>query len=316
MLERARTFYGSHWPDDQPLTIVLHPIPAARGHTTATIISDVAPVEALLDEEDLAGRFGVVFHEICHGLYASQPLARQRELDGYFTREARRSPYAAQAYALINEALATALGNGWARRRAAGRLDPGRWYDDAQIAGFARALYPEVEAYLEAGRAMDRRFVQRAVETLRRTSPEAIHAYASLLKELFLATDGKAVDLGEARRVVRRHFRVPSMTRASPLGHAETAAALRGARGHAAVLLVFSPGEEGQLRRLARAAPALRPWLGQLTRRRGSWAFSALDARHRPWIILRLARPSQLERALVALKEQRVIDPRRPFTSL
>jgi hypothetical protein len=317
MFERARTFYGGRWPDDLPLTVVLHPVPAARGRTTATIIADVAPVEALLDEEDLAGRFGVVFHEICHGLYAAQPPRLQRELDRHFTTH--RSPYAAQAYTLINEALATALGNGWATYRASGRLDPGSWYNDPQIAGFARALYPEVRAYLAARRTIDREFVLRAVEKLRRAQPEAIRAYANLLKDLFLATDGKAVDLGEARRVVRRHFRVPSMIRASPLGGAGAAAALRRTRRRAAVLLVFSPGEEGQLRRLARAAPAapaLGPWLDRLVARRGSWVFSALDARHRPWIVLRLARPAQLGRALTALKERRVIDPRRPFISL
>ena len=63
----------------------------------------------------------MVFHEICHSLYEAQPPAFQHEFERYFTESS--SPHARLAYQQVNEALATALGNGWAYARAGGGQD-------------------------------------------------------------------------------------------------------------------------------------------------------------------------------------------------
>ena len=61
-------------------------------------------------------RFGVIFHELCHSLFKAQPMALQKELDSWFL--SLRTPHAIFAYRYYNEALATALGNGWFTERA------------------------------------------------------------------------------------------------------------------------------------------------------------------------------------------------------
>ena len=314
MFDRAARFYGSAWPDGLPLTVVLHPVPGARGHTTAYVIAHVAPMEALLDEKDLAGRFGVLFHELCHALYESQPARRQAELERWFAADA--SPYAALAHGLLNEGLATALGNGWAREQATGELDPDPWYSDPQIDGFARALHPLVVDYLARGRSMDRELVTETVARYRARFPDAPRVFDNLLKEVFLATDEQVVGIGEAGRALRRRFRVPSMTRSSPLGHADTAKTLGEVNSRASAILIFSPAQQAQLERFARRVPAIGAWLPDLRKRRGSWVFSGLDRDQRLWIVIRIRRGQDLERALAALQRAGRVDPKRPFLEL
>jgi hypothetical protein len=314
LFDRVARFYRSHWPDSVPLTVVLHPIPAARGHTTAYVIANVAPVEALLDEKDLAGRLAVVFHELCHALYESQPAEVQQELHKAFS--AHRSPYTGQAYTLLNEALATALGNGWSYKQITGRLDPDRWYNDPQIDGYAHAIYPRLTAYLEAGRPLDRAFFAQAVAAYRERFPDAIYTLDNLLKEVFVAAEGKLLPVSAIGHAVRRHFRVPSMYRQSPLAHPQTVRSLGRLERQTAVLLVFFPGEEQQLAQLVRRVPALARRLPELRRRKGAWICSLLDGDHRPWILMRLTRSDQLEPAVAALKRQGQIRADRPFLAL
>ncbi|MCC6747889.1 MAG: hypothetical protein IT371_09545 [Deltaproteobacteria bacterium] len=299
LFAKLARFYGAAWPEAQPVVVVLHPIPAARGRTNATILGPVASVEALVDERDLVGRFGVIVHELCHALYQAQPPERQRALLGAFRRSP--SPYAPHAAGLLDEALATAIGNGWVERTLRGTADES-WYADEDIDRFAKLLVGRVERYLEAKRPLDEAFVREAIGRVAEKMPDVRVAYRSRLKRAFLATDGETFTTQEGVRQLRRAFTAQSIFHSSPLDHAQTVQAFREAGPEAAVVLVVTPQRRAQLRGLAAAAPPLARWLKQLEAQRGSFVFAAADERQRPWVVVVASKVEELERALAELK--------------
>lgn len=305
LFEKAVRFYGGTWPDDVPLVIYLGPIPSDRGHTTATMIADSALVEALLGEKDFPGRFGVVFHEICHGVFESQPLDLQREMDSWF-KSADSSKYGDYAYKLINEALATALGNGLAFRAITGAEDRAPWYDNPEIDEFARSIYPRVAEYFDAGKTMDRDFVLHAVEQYKKRFPEAPFSYDKFMEEVVLITDGVVMKSGPARAILKKFFRVRSLASMSPLAKPETIAEMKAAPGEALLILIVSPQERSQLRALEEAVAGLRRWSRDLPGP-GQWVFTGFDADRRPVLVFQVDDPPAFEALLEKIKKKKIL---------
>jgi hypothetical protein len=83
--------------------------------------------------------------------------------------------HAGPAWALLNEGIATAIGEGVAAERLAptafakASAQPLGWYNDAHIDPFARALFPSVKSALAAGKP------------LRELAPDVLTAYAKAL---------------------------------------------------------------------------------------------------------------------------------------
>jgi len=128
-------------------------------HALVEIHSGEAPTE----------RLDVVLHEIFHYFFASAPSASHTRLLAAFAQEA--DPLALHAYNLLDEALASALANGLARRRlrpasfAAYAAAPHSFYADAEIDRAAKALLPWVEPLLDRGSSL---FDAPAEEIIRR----------------------------------------------------------------------------------------------------------------------------------------------------
>lgn len=120
MFESALTFYKGNWPPRQPFRISFYPIPKGAQLSTGQSYGAFQSVGLIVDE-DLEGKFGVVFHELCHAIYDSQNQEMQKYLSEWFRKS--ESAFGLIAYQWINEALATALGNGWAYERAKGQID-------------------------------------------------------------------------------------------------------------------------------------------------------------------------------------------------
>ncbi len=310
LFERAARFYQSSWPARLPVTVALLPIPGASGHTHAVVEADASALEVLLDADEAPQRLAIVFHELCHSLFDAQPAAEQQRLERRFRQDP--SPFAPLAYGLLNEALATALGNGLAYRRLTGKEDASPWYSDAQIDGFAHALSPRVRAYLEEGRALDAELVAFAIDAYRRRFPDAPYRYENLLKEVVVATDGETIGARAAGDLLRRHFRVPSMVRVSPMGGPDAARTLREAAPGTALLLVSSARHARQLEAVARTLPALKPALAALARAPGETIHASLVG-GRPVILVRVSDAAGLARALEALKAEQLIRREQPL---
>lgn len=186
MVHRLATFYQSAWPDALPVWVAFHPIPPRAGFG-ATVTGNVTVSQMPAGFNDYDVYASVVLHEVAHRLFAEQPAAR-----AWWLRETMLgadSPSRELAYRWLDEALATATSNGWVYAQLTGTLDEGRWYDDPIIDRYARALYPQVEAYIEAGRAIDEAFLRSAVATFEATFPEALSDPDALFPYLSLVTD-------------------------------------------------------------------------------------------------------------------------------
>lgn len=214
---QVSTFYGTSWPSDIPFTVALCPIPLASG-----ISSAVPKVNTLIcsylseNDEDYKATLGVAVHEMCHSIYDEQSASVQQDIDDWFTLSTDKvAPY---AYAYFNEALATAIGNGWAYKQLNGKENEDAWYADEYIDGFAKAIYPLVRAYLREHQVLDRPFVDAAIEAFGMKFPNADRELAVILNSVGFYADAKDEDVltGYTDQLFSR-FRVASSYLRSPI---------------------------------------------------------------------------------------------------
>ncbi len=309
LLDRARAFYRSSWSAGRPLEVGFYPIPAARGHVTAELLGGVASVGVLTGDDDPAGTLGVLLHELGHALWAAQPRAVQHELADLFAQHP--SPHAPLAGAFLDEALATALGNGLVHRLATGRLDDDPWYDDPYVDGFARALEPRLERDLDAGGRLDAAFVDHAVAAFAAAFPDAPLRFDALLRSVCLVTEG---DAARAAAALRRHFRVTSLARSSPLGHPTTASFARETAG--TLVVVFTAAERNQARRFAELTPELGPAWEAVALDHGPLVWADRDPAGRARVVIQLDDPGGLDEAVAALADWGTVDPDQPLRRL
>lgn len=116
---------------------------------------------------DTVNSADVVAHEVVHILAAGMPQATQRALSAAVLAgcgAAHGPPAGVRRLAVLEEPLATALGNVEFRRRfqprrfAWGR----RWYGDAWVDVAARLLHPVLVERLASGRTLDLAFARDA----------------------------------------------------------------------------------------------------------------------------------------------------------
>jgi hypothetical protein len=99
----------------------------------------------------------VMIHEIFHILYDEESIDFKKGIERAFVNNpSRNSRY---AYLLLNEALATTLGNGWVYGQLKGAEDTGTWYRRTYTNLMAKAIYPMAKAYMSAGKSLDTNFI-------------------------------------------------------------------------------------------------------------------------------------------------------------
>lgn len=215
IFDRFNKFYNSTWTNDIPFQIALYPIPGKKGYTTATPHGNSLCIGVLTDETDYIGRNGVILHEMCHVLYDEQSKEFQKQLVSYFAEN--KSEYSKFASTYFDEALATALGNGWAYKNINGKMDEKEWYNDIFIEGFARGIYPLVETYLSENKQIDKDFIDKSIEIFGLKFPNANADYSILLNKLYLYYDNE--DESEITIPLRKYFRLSNVNSSSPILH-------------------------------------------------------------------------------------------------
>ncbi|MCX5792617.1 MAG: hypothetical protein NTY45_10475 [Elusimicrobia bacterium] len=159
----AAAFYRSSYKG--PLLVVLVPVPGGGGGSQPLLENifffEIPLYERSLDPGQLASSYGVIFHEMCHMLYAHKDAAVERKIAG-IAGEKRGSDWA------VNEALAISAGM-WAERKLSGgaRIWNENCGYDARTCAYAKALYPLVAQYLDAARHMDGEFFSFAGQQYR-----------------------------------------------------------------------------------------------------------------------------------------------------
>lgn len=153
-------FYNTNWDKDIPFELCLLPS-LEKNNLGARAFFNVAICEASFDLKDHLTFFSVAMHEIYHIVYDNQSLAMKSDVQKWFNNtKSNNSQY---ALLLMNEVLATALGNGYIMEQLAGKIEEADWYNNKYITAMAKEIYPVVKNYIEAKKPMDEAFIKTYV---------------------------------------------------------------------------------------------------------------------------------------------------------
>lgn len=142
-LSNMKSFYGSDWPVWLPNIIAVYPVPALQGNTSGTSYGHFAEQAILLNEKEASGVLAVSFHEMAHGYYLYQSKQMKNDWAEKMAKLSLKDRYIFNA--LLNEGLATILGNGMAYELMTGSIDKSEWYNDPYIESFARSNFELIQ---------------------------------------------------------------------------------------------------------------------------------------------------------------------------
>lgn len=190
-------FYHTTWDDSIPFEIAFYPLPNAKGFTAQAFYNNF--ISAIQTETtDYDELFSVMLHEIFHIIYDEQSLSVKKDIQRYFKENP--SLNSAYAYLLLNEALATALGNGYVYGKLKGEIDPNKWYNWKYISDMAQQMYPLVSQYITEKKPMDQAFINAYIQLYDTHFPEWTNEMDNLMNYRYMLSENKS-DFTEIRKV-------------------------------------------------------------------------------------------------------------------
>jgi len=188
--QKAAKFYGTNWNPALPFKVYILPVPEFAGPTyeVATPEGNVLTFSTSIKENsNLAKDLAVIFHELCHILYQNQPAEIQHNQEELFLNAS--SQYKIIAYQVLDEALATALGQGWYYKQLKGELDDDIWYSVEQIDNVSKAIYNLVEEYADNDKTLDATFINRYLELYEDKFEDALFEVNSNISNINILRD-------------------------------------------------------------------------------------------------------------------------------
>jgi len=186
---QAQRFYNATWDYSVPFWFVFYPQPRARGFS-ATAFGNISMSALPTSYTEFTGILTVMLHEASHILFDEESLAFKKELDRWVN--ANTSRYSRPSYALLNEAWATAVANGYFREKLVGSLSTGSWYNFKYNDQMAKAMYPFIKEYLEQGKPMDEALVDKQVEIYEKQFPGWLYEWENVLQGRTVMSDQPA----------------------------------------------------------------------------------------------------------------------------
>lgn len=182
----ALVFYGAEWSMDMPFRLVFYPVPETGGFSAAAYANTAeCALPAGLSNNGII--FGVLMHEIFHILYDEMPVSPKMQLRQWFMDcPARSNVY---AYYLLDEVLATGLGNGYVYAELSGHEDTGQWYNRSYVDLMARKMYPLIREYIRDGRSLDLDFVNVYLDLYEASYPRWYAEAANIMAYRMVLTD-------------------------------------------------------------------------------------------------------------------------------
>lgn len=293
-------FYQTSWTNDIPLQVAIYPIPGKTGSTTATPHVNSLCVGVLTNETDYVSRNGVVLHEMCHILFNEQSAEVQNNIEGYFTKNP--SPYAKIAYSFLDESLATALGNGWTYKKSTGKEDETNWYNNTTIDGFAKAMYPAINQYLDAKKPIDQEFVNQAITAFADKFPKSLYDYEIGMNGLMLYTEFE--DNKIIRTDLRKQFRVAGLSISSPVLHSYSLESMNSST--VSQMFIINQNHQEIISKLKEIFPEISNF--NYAGKAENLAF--IDKKGRTVIMMFLADMNELKPQLQKMKEAHYFDPK------
>ncbi len=200
LLARVGNLFDLRLQDVADLEVNLVALPEGARASRATLIENHAIVESRRGEAP-DDRLGVIVHEFVHYLYALSPRERHEAVLEAFLASER--PWSLRAYNLINEAVASAIGNGIVERRLQTEAEyrryhalPDSFYADFYVDTLAKALVPMLDRHLEDGRPLGAGFAADYLETAARALDGRLDDLAlQLVSSAVVATDPALAEL-------------------------------------------------------------------------------------------------------------------------
>ena len=165
LLGAMRVFYRAELPTELVLPVHLVAHPQANAPTSGLVFGQHSLIE-VLKGETAAQRLAVVVHEIAHFYHERASLDHHLNTMNHFTQAASKTGLV--GYYLFNEAMASAIGNGYLEQQinspeyfAKYLAYPLSFYANEGIDTAGKAALALVTEYLEQNRAMDDAFLQR-----------------------------------------------------------------------------------------------------------------------------------------------------------
>ncbi len=213
-LQQLAAFHGVPKDTATSARVALIGIARERGGAThGELRGSAIYVEAMPDAPPDT-RTGVIAHELAHLIYVQSPADQRRRVRGWFLDHP--SAIALPAYALFNEALASAFGNGIVERaligdeRFATLLGLGQsLYADTYVDAAGRAALPLLDAYLADGRRLDAEFVDAYVTRLAQSLGSRLTDQAFWLRVMVFA--GSSAELQQLGTTVADRVRTGSL---------------------------------------------------------------------------------------------------------
>ena len=214
LVRKTTRFYRAELPIKE-IDIVIVPLVGLKPKEKLTRSQSLGPlqvVEVILPSEKFS-HYGVVIHEIAHYCQAhSKPLERAFA----HVKKVSKTHGGLLKQSIFNEALATAIGNGYAEKRAGLKWSK-RWYENTVYDKYAKALYDKTKEYLLENKELDESFADHSLQTFKRLFPNIHKKPNTVFRSIFLATQGfesKGLAL-----LLRSKFPIEEMDLSSPISH-------------------------------------------------------------------------------------------------
>ena len=298
IFNKFNLFYNSTWTKDIPFQVAIYPIPGRKGETSSTPHINSLCIGVLTDEINTNAINGIILHEMCHILYGEQSVDFQQKLNSDF--DINKSPFSSFAYSYFNEALATALGNGWSYKKVNGKIDESDWYSNVIINDFAKILYPLVNDYLEQNKVIDTKFIDEAIISFGAKFPNAIYEYSNLLNTTIFYSDG--IEENEAVTIIGNYFNVSSLNISSPILHPYSIESMQNST--LTQLFVIDSNQNETIIKLSDIFPEIK----NLKFDKTPMNLSFIDAKGRAVIILILNNKKELNSELEKMKNKKLFD--------
>ena len=215
--DSIKAFYHSQWPSNLNFNVGLYLLPKKTRFSSAQSL-DQFEESSIIIGEDFESRLGIIIHEMCHSHFTNMKRKKFIEMKNYFF--SKDSLVAKTAYHYLNEAMATAIGNGYTYNILTGKHDQ-KWYNDPYIDGFAKKLYPLIKTYLKKNKSLDKTFYERSIQIFSKKFPNLDKKFEILLNSPLISTVGY-IDQQEVKNAIQRHFHFSRTSYSSPFTHPYT----------------------------------------------------------------------------------------------
>ncbi|WP_278020341.1 hypothetical protein [Flavobacterium ginsengisoli] len=197
-------FYNSSWDNSIPFEATFYPLPNSKGFTASAFCNNfMSAIQTdLKSHKDL---FSVMMHETYHIVYDEQSLEVKTAIDTYFKEN--KSKCSNYAYQLMNEVLATVLGNGYVYEKLDNKVDEGEWYNNKYINLMARQIYPLTKEYIEQKKPIDKNFIDQYIQLYETNFPDWINEMNNIMTYRYVITENE-----KDFNVINKMFRYRSRT--------------------------------------------------------------------------------------------------------